>query len=149
MNRCALVLVADSGRARMFSWARGAGGLKELSDLVNPEARLPKHALAADRQGRGFNRQRGSRTALGGDTLRRNSALRFAQQVGAKVSAEVRTQRAARLFILAEAEFLGLLRGALRTRRIAVPVSMIVKNLTRADVRRIRMYLPKYLERIA
>lgn len=149
MNRCALVVVADSAHARLFSWACGAGGLEELSDLVNPEARLPKHALVADRQGRGFNRQRGSRTALGSDTLRRNSALRFAQQVGTEVSAELRTQRAARLFILAEAEFLGLLRGALRTRRIAVPVNMIAKNLTRANVRRIRMYLPEYPGRTA
>lgn len=149
MNRCALVVVADSARVRLFSWARGAEGLEELRDLVNPELRLPEHALATDRQGRGFNRQRGSRTALGRNTLRHNSVLRFAQQVGGVVSAELRTQRAARLFILAEVEFLGLLRGVLRTRRIAVPVNMIAKNLTRADVRRIRMYLPKYPERIA
>ena len=145
MNHGALVVVADRARARLFNWERDMPQLQEIGDLVNAEARLPQHALASDRQGRGFNRQRGSHTALGRDSLRRESAQRFAQEVGARLFAELRTQHAARLFVLADPEFLGLLRGVLRKRRLAVPVRMLAKNLTRADVQRIRAYLPERL----
>lgn len=149
MSDSALVLVADSARARLFSWERGVPQLQEISDLVNAEARLPERALASDRQGRGFNRQRGSRTALGSTALQRNAARRFALRVSAQLATESRTRRAARLFIFSETEFLGLLRTALRSRRLGLPVRTFAKNLTRAAPQRIREYLPKYLGRSA
>ena len=145
MSQGALVLVADRARARLFSWERDMPQLREIGDLVNAEVRLPQRALASDRQGRGLNRQRGARTALGRDSLRRESAQRFAHEVGARLFAELRAQRAARLFVLADPEFLGLLRSVLRKRRLAVPVRMLAKNLTRADAQRIRAYLPERL----
>lgn len=148
MSRGALVVVADRARARLFSWTRAAEALQELGDWANPEARLPCHVLAADRQGRSLNRQRGSRTALGDDAQRRNSTLRFARQVSARLRAELRAQHAVRLFIFAEAEFLGLLRKDLRSRGLAVPAELHAKNLTRAAPQRIREYLPKYPGRI-
>lgn len=149
MSDSALVLVADSARARLFSWERGVPQLQEISDLVNAEARLPERALASDRQGRGFNRQRGSRTALGSTNLQRNSAQKFALRVGRRLAAESNARRAARLFVFAEAEFLGLLRTALRSRRPGLPVRGFAKNLTRATPQRIREYLPKYMGRSA
>ncbi|HKT32265.1 MAG TPA: host attachment protein [Gammaproteobacteria bacterium] len=149
MSGGALVLVADSARARLFSWKRGIPQLQEIDDWVNAEARLPERALASDRQGRGFNRQRGSRTALGSTNLQRNSAQKFALRVGRRLAAESNARRAARLFVFAEAEFLGLLRTALRSRRPGLPVRGFAKNLTRATPQRIREYLPKYMGRSA
>lgn len=149
MSGGALVLVADSARARLFSWERGIPQLQEICDLVNSEARLPQRALASDRQGRGLNRQRGARTALGSTSLQRNSAQKFALRVCRRLAIESNARRAAGLFIFAEAEFLGLLRAALRGRRPGLQVRGIAKNLTRATPQRIREYLPKYMGRSA
>lgn len=142
MNEPALVLVADRSRARFFIRRPGEPELDELGDLLNPAGRLPARMLASDRQGRGFNRQRGSRTALGSDGLQRTHAERFARQIAARLAAELRTSRAARVYIFADAEFLGLLRATLRTRRIRVALHLSAKNLTRAATRRIYAELP-------
>ena len=37
------VLVADSGRSRLFSWTSANGDLEELEDAINPDARLKDH----------------------------------------------------------------------------------------------------------
>lgn len=137
-----LVLVADRSRARFFIRRPDDPELDELGDLLNPAGRLPARALVSDRQGRGFNRQRGSRTALGNNGLQRTHAERFARQVVARLAAELRIWQAARAYIFADAEFLGLLRATLRTRRIRAALHLSAKNLTRAATRRIYAELP-------
>lgn len=149
MSREALVLAADSGRARLFGWEHGSSELEEIADMVNADARLPMHDLVSDRQGRGFNRQRGSRTALGSAALQRKRTQQFAREVSERLASESRTRRAPKIFVFAEAEFLGLLRSSLRNRRLGCPVYMDAKNLTRVTPQRIREYLPKYIGRRA
>jgi len=143
-----LVIAADRGRARLFSIAHAEEQLLELNDLVNANARMPAHSQVADRQGRMLNRERGSRVALGTENLQDESARRFAHEVGAMIAGRLHTQRAAgRLFVVADPEFLGMLRMELRARRLAVPVHGIAKNVTRVSPQRIRGYLPKRLWR--
>ena len=140
-----LVIAADRGHARLFSIARNQEQLQELSDLVNANARMPAHSLVTDRQGRTLNRQRGSRAALGHENLQDESARRFAHDVGAMLANRLHVQRAIRLFIIADPEFLGMLRIELRARQLAVPVRSIAKNVTRTSTECIRSYLPKRL----
>jgi protein required for attachment to host cells len=140
-----LVVTADRGHARLFSITHGQEQLFEINDLVNADARRPAHTLASDRQGRTLNRERGSRAALGRRSLEDESARRFAHDVGAMIAKRVHTQRANSLFLIAEPDFLGMLRIELRARQLAIPVHSIAKNVTRASMDRIRGYLPKRL----
>ncbi len=145
ITREILVVAADRGRARVFSIAHNQEQLQEFNDLVNADARRPAHTLASDRQGRSLNRERGSRAALGRDNLQDESARRFAHDIGATIADKWRKQALDRLFIIADPEFLGMLRMELRNRRLTVPVRYIAKNLTRASSQRIRSCLPKRL----
>ncbi len=140
-----LVIAADRGHARLFSIARNQEQLQELSDLVNANARMPAHSLVTDRQGRTLSRQHGSRAALGRENLQAESARRFAHDVGAMLANRLHAQRAGRLFIIADPEFLGMLRIELRARQLAVPMRSIAKNVTCTSTARIRSYLPKRL----
>ena len=57
------VIVAEAGRARIFALQGLQSPLKELEDLVNPEARAPEHDLASDRPGRTTDSVGGQRHA--------------------------------------------------------------------------------------
>ncbi len=138
-----LVVAADRGRARLFSIAAGQEKLQELDDLVNANARMAAHKLASDRQGRILIRARASRAAVGRASLKDENARRFAHDVSMKNSAILRRKSAGRMFVFADAQFLGMLRAELRTRNLHVPVRYIGKNLTRASNSRIRSYMPK------
>ena len=140
-----LVIAADRGHARMFHIAPGEEKLREIDDLINAAARMPAHRLASDRQGRVLKRARASRAAVGRDSLKDENARRFAHEVAAKIAGKMRKRHAARLFVFADAQFLGMLRGELRTRKLRIPARYIAKNLTRASSMRIRSYLPKRL----
>ncbi|HVC38270.1 MAG TPA: host attachment protein [Gammaproteobacteria bacterium] len=144
-SREILVVAADRGYARVFSIAHNQDQLQELNDLVNADARRPAHMLASDRQGRALNRERGSRAAMGREYLQSDSARRFAHDVGTMIAGRLRRQRAKRLFLIADPEFLGMLRRKLRARQLAVPVRSIAKNVTRTSREHIRGYLPKRL----
>lgn len=140
-----LVVAADRGRARFFSIAARDEKLQELDDLLNADARMPAHKLASDRQGRVLKRARAGRAAVGRASLKEENARRFAHAVAKKTTARLRRKSAGRLFVFADAQFLGMLRGALRVQKPHMPVRYIAKNLTRASNRRIRSYLPKRL----
>jgi protein required for attachment to host cells len=140
-----LVVAADRGHARVFSNAHNQKELVELMDVVNADARLPAHRLASDRQGRALNRERGSRAALGRENLQDDSTRRFAHDVCAMIAAIRRSQSIDCLFIIADPEFLGMLRMELHARQLATPVRFIAKNVARTSSERIRSYLPKRL----
>lgn len=140
-----LVLAADRGHARLFSIAHNQEELQELSDLVNADARRPANSLVSDRQGRGLNRERGSRAALGRENLQNDSAHQFAHRVATLIASKLARSSIERLFIIADPEFLGMLRIELRAHKLAVPVRCITKNVTRTSSQRIRSYLPKRL----
>jgi protein required for attachment to host cells len=140
-----LVVAADRGHARFFSIARNQEELQELNDLVNADARRPANSLVSDRQGRTLNRERGSRAALGRENLQNDSARRFAHRVAGLISGKLLKRSIIRLFIIADPEFLGMLRSELRTYKLTVPVRFIAKNVTRTSSERIRSYVPKQL----
>ncbi|HVC29278.1 MAG TPA: host attachment protein [Gammaproteobacteria bacterium] len=140
-----MLVAADRGHARFFSIAHNQEELQELNDLVNADARRPANSLASDRQGRSLNRERGSRAALGRDNLQNDSARRFAHRVATLIVGKLLGRSIIRLFIIADPEFLGMLRSELRTHKLTVPLRFIAKNVTRTSNERIRSYLPKRL----
>jgi len=134
-----LVVVADRGRARLFSIKHDEEQLDELADLVNPSLRVHAGDLAHERQGRSMNRSRSSRTALGDSHFfKQESGKRFARQLADAVVSVCRAHPFERIFLLTEPEFLGLLRPCFAADKLGIPVLEVHKNITHRSAATIR-----------
>lgn len=137
-----LVLVADSGTARMLRVSGPAGkeSLTPIAQLELPAAHLNGREMVTDRDGRLFDRARGGN---GPRTAARHGASntdphsveysRFAKRISRRLDTERRNGRYEELIIIAAPQFLGLLRPELSgpTRKRAV--KEIAKDLVRAS----------------
>lgn len=139
----AVVVAADSARARVFRAGTPDAPLEEVDALVNPEARLHEHDIVEDSAGRrGTRPTQAKRSAFGGETAKRHRAEDFAAAVCATARARLRAAHADRLYLVAEPEFLGLLRkrmGRALQRQVA---GAIAKSVTSKPAGRIRAALP-------
>lgn len=140
-----LIVAGDRGKARIFSLERETDEMRELADLVNSDLRLHERELLGDRQGRGLSRFHTSRVALGKSHPHKHlSSMRFARQV-AEAAHTLYTKRGClRIFLLADPEFVGLMRPQLAAQRLADKLHVIPKNVTRSDTATIRSYLPEH-----
>lgn len=142
----ALVIAADSVRARLFHAGTPDAPLREIEALVNPEARLHEHDLVEDSAGRrGTRSTQAKRSAFGGETAKRHRAEEFAAAVCERAAHDLRETHARRLYLVAEPEFLGLLRQrmpAALKRRVA---GSVAKSVTGKPAGRIRATLPERL----
>lgn len=140
-----LIIIGDRGRARILSFERAGRQVRELQDLVNPALFLREGLFSHDHQGRVMNRSRGSRTALGKrEPHKRLSSLRFARLVADTVHTECEKHPYVRLFLLAEPEFVGMLRPRLTAQASSPPLTVIPRNITRHETADILAYLPEH-----
>lgn len=142
----ALVIAADSVRARLFGAGTPDAPLREIDALLNPEGRLHEHDLVEDAAGRrGARPTQAKRSAFGGETARRHRAEDFAAAVCKRAARGLRETGAERVYLVAEPEFLGLLRqrmGRALERRVA---GAVAKSVTGKPAGRIRATLPPRL----
>lgn len=142
----ALVVAADSARARLFHADTPDAPLREIDALLNPDSRLHEHDLVEDTAGRrGTRPTQAKRSAFGGQTAKRHRAETFALEVCEHVARDLRQTRARRIYLVAEPEFLGLLRQrmpAALKRRVA---GAVAKSVTGKPAGRIRATLPDRL----
>lgn len=139
-----LILAGDRGRARLFRLEEDVPELEEIRDMVNPALHMRERLMARDRQGRAFKGSRGGHVALGDEhKYKKQGAARFAREVAAVVQECCREQSYARIFMVADPEFTGLMRPRLAAKRLKTPLTGIPKNLTRHAVAEIRGCLPK------
>ena len=133
------VVVAQQGQARLFRREKRFSPLKELDNLVQPEARLHAQDLQSDRPGRAMNRARGGRTALESSSdPKRVAAETFARRVAERLH-EGRTSDAYQeLILVAGPTFLGLLREALDEDTQRCVVKEVRKTLQDADLAEIQ-----------
>src|SRR5690606_22343374 len=100
------VVVADSGRARLFRAENITSPLQEARDLVNPDSRLAQRELLTDGPGRAI--------ATGGNHEQRSEKDHQARRFAGEVIDEVERLRARgeleRMHVIAAPEFLGRLR---------------------------------------
>lgn len=139
------VVVADQGRARIFSLVSPRSEWQEVDDLVAPDSRLQDHELEADR--------RGHTTAGGGSghtmgkrhSLKEQDAIRFAEQLAERVTAGADDAAFGGLVLVAPPRFLGLLRDALPQRISKLVRHSLDKNLVSQRSDEIRNHLPEHL----
>ncbi|HZP12169.1 MAG TPA: host attachment protein [Nevskiaceae bacterium] len=142
-----VVLVADSARARLFDAPTPTAALHEIEDLSNPVARLHEGDLVADRagvkHGRSAQVHGGSMTAgadaYGGGGMRDHRVEEFAKSVCERLADTVRRTDAERVYIVAEPQFLGLLRARMDAplrRRVAGEIAKSIAGKPPDEIRR-------------
>ena len=140
------IIVADEGRARLFTAAGPNAELEELEDLENPAARRHDRELVSDQSGRAANSATGRTTTLGPDERRKpHEAEAFADAIAERVNSARARGQLERSHIIAEPSFLGLLRKALDTQTARTVASTLDKGLTRQTPSEIRRALPRRL----
>lgn len=140
------VVVADAGRARVLEALGADGSLNEFDDLINPGARLQEHDVVSDRKGRVTQGPAG----VGQSFEPRHSqaaheAEGFARQVCERLDAARQSGEFAKLYLIAEPAFLGLIR-----KQMSAPVRKLIReeiasDLSRHPVGEIRKVLPERL----
>lgn len=133
------VVVAESSRARILVFEGFQSPLRELEDLIHPEARAHERDLISDRQGRTIDSTGQRRHAKQPPVSpKEQRAIEFARSVAEHVE-RARAQGAfKRLILVAAPEFLGLLRGNLGDATRHCITREVHKNLVRKDEQAIR-----------
>ena len=115
------IVTANAGRARFFSEATPTSGLQEITDMVNPAARLRTDETEADK----ISPKAASGSAHGSGAPAPNKAYQpptmptehetevFAKNIAAFLLQAQQQKRFAHLIIAASPEFLGILRQCL------------------------------------
>jgi len=137
-----LVVVADSGRARVYGLEKKGKPLLELADLVHAEARMRGRELKSDRPGRTIDSKGSRRHAKEvATTIKVQEAMKFAQQVSAYIEAERKKNDFSNLVLIAAPEFLGILRKTLGKETGKLISREIDKDLVLKPESVIRKYL--------
>lgn len=140
------VLVADSGRARLFQASGVKAPLEEQTDLVMPIARLQEQDLVSDRPGRSFDSAGEGRHAMEPSTPAKEvESDRFAARIAALLDSERLAGAYTRLVLVAPPRFLGQLRDALSDPVRALVSAELNKDLVQFDADAIREHLPERL----
>lgn len=139
------VVVADHSRALLFELESGKAmaPLVEREDLVNAEARMHTRELTSDLPGRIAKGRGGARaTVQPAHTARDHSDEVFARRISQRLDAARTSGQLGKLYLIAEAGFLGLLRQQLTKETHKLVASEIAKGVTRMRSEDIRRCLP-------
>ncbi|MBL6750084.1 MAG: host attachment protein [Nevskia sp.] len=140
------VVAADAGRARIFTVSPDDGALAELADLLNPAVRLQDHDSVSDRRGHVVQGAAGVGHAFEPrQSHEEHAAETFAKQVCDYLGKAHKSEDLARIYLLAEPAFLGLLRKNLDHATRGCVAQEIASDLTRRPAADIRAALPKVL----
>ena len=136
----ALVVVAESSRARIFEMQNPNSPLTEVRDMVHPESRAHAQDLTSDLPGRTFDRRGQGRHAMEVPMdVKEQESILFAEQLADFINAECSDRKADRLYIAAAPHFLGLLRkklGEEAKRHIVRQIDKNLVTLAEAEIRR-------------
>jgi protein required for attachment to host cells len=125
------ILVADSGRARIFESDQTFKALAEVDDMVNPSARLKGSELTSDAPGRAFDSGGQGRHAMEDKTsAKEQDELYFAEQINDYLEAGRTAGRFKSLVIIAAPAFLGTLRKTLNNNLANLVAGEINRDLT-------------------
>jgi protein required for attachment to host cells len=106
------IIVADSARARFFQVERPIGPIREVRDIVNPEARLHERELVTDSPGRTHQNQAGParRQTFDEGSAKEHETRLFAREIIEEAEKLRGRGELQKLHVLAEPGFLGRLR---------------------------------------
>lgn len=142
----AWVVAADHGRARLFQAQVPTAPLEEIQDLINPVAHQREADLVSDRPGHVVKGRGGpSRTVGQHESHKERAADLFANAVCHKLSQARVDGSMGKLYVIAEPEFLGLMRKHMDPATKALIADEINKDVTKHSAAELRALLPKAL----
>jgi protein required for attachment to host cells len=116
-NDSTWILVADAARARLYECDGSGAHLKQINDFHHAESRTKNHELVADRPGRmwqshvGPHPGRGSKSSMEPSISAKEAEHEhFARQLAATLVQGLNDHAYGRLILVANPDFLGLLR---------------------------------------
>ena len=140
-----MIVVADSARARVFTWASDDHKeLKELEDMVHVEGRQHEGEMTSDSSGKD-NGPAGS----GGHayeskvTPKKQQQLEFAKRVSDYLDDARKTNKLLKLLLIVAPEFLGELRSQFSSELGKLVVYESPKNIAAQDIKDIQKHIPK------
>ena len=136
------ILVADSGRARLFEVDRPRGPLAETAGFVNPADRLREQDLETDAPGRGAGNGGGRFSMRHEEGAKAHHANQFAKELAQVLNKGRVAGKFARLYVMAAPNFLGALRGVLDSATAGCVVASFAKDVVRERPDAIRGHLP-------
>jgi len=139
------LLVSDAARARIFSVDDAERTLVPVEQFVSPAARLHDRDFNTDRPGRAANNAGGRHTTAASVSPKQEDAERFARMVAGQLEQGRIAHRFERLVLVAEPQFLGLLRKASSPsleRTVAVEID---KDLSKSEIGELRQRLAEHL----
>lgn len=140
------VVTADAGRVRTFSAEQSNGQLVELEDLLNPEMRLREGGATSAPKGRVMQGPgRVGQTFEPHHTQSQHSADSFAKTVCEKMEAARQEGKVAKIYLIAEPSFLGLIRRHIHPSTEPLIVRELPRDLSRQPAADIRKALPRRL----
>jgi len=139
------IVVANGTVARIFA-AENNHELKELELMEHPEGRLHARDLVSDRPGRGFERANPGRHAMEPPTSpKRNEFNIFAKQICDHLNVAHNEGKFNNLYIVANPQFLGLLRQMIAPSLVSKIAGEVGKDMTQMVAGDIRKLLPLVL----
>lgn len=137
------ILVAHRSGARLFESRGPRKGLERLQNLEHPAGKLKNRQIDSDKHGRSFDRRGSGRHAYTTEhEPTTHVAAQFAKQLAAVLEEGRVQQRYARLVLVAEPRFLGILRAEL-----SAPIASLVSGTLDKDLGGVEdRDLPKHLE---
>ncbi len=137
------VLVADSGRSRLFSLTAANAELSELEDRVNPEARLHEGDLTSDVPGTSHTAGGASQHRMAAaHSQKHQHSEEFAQDIAQSLKSSFDEHAFERLVLISPPEFLGVLRAKLDNTVCQQVAEVVGLDLTRESAEEIRKRLP-------
>ena len=138
------IVVAESGKARIFTTRNAVSPLVEIATLVNPAAREAGRELASDRPGRAFDIGGQGRHAMVTAVDPKEHELQvFAREIANRIDAARAAGDFEKLILVAAPQFLGALRKNIKNATRQTVVAEIDKNVVRQGPEEIRRCLPE------
>lgn len=140
------VLAADGRRARIFECPTRRGELREIHDLVRPEARLRTRELTSDAPGRSFDGLGAGRHGMDPrHDPKEHNLERFAAEIGELLERGRQEGSFDRLYLVAQPRLLGLLRRTLGETTRKLVAGEVTRGLCDRSPETIRAHLPEFL----
>lgn len=139
------IIAADSTRARLFQAEKRTGPIREVEDIINPQARMPDRELVTDDRGRTAVSGNPDRRHAYGEDYREEDHQRdvFARQIVEKLDKLRARGDLEGVYLIAEPGFLGLLRGHLGKQLEQRVKGEIKHRISTENAEEIRALLPK------
>jgi protein required for attachment to host cells len=134
------ILVADSGRARIFEMHADTT-INEIQDFTNSRGRFQNRELNTDSEGRFFGQYAQGNTSEPDVSPEKHEATLFAESVNKFLTDNCSPQRYSKLVVMAEPRFLGLLRDKMDDQVRKLVTEELPKDLSKASAEDIRKHV--------